>query len=292
MSSTTITQGRSPVRSTQTLLGLMNSIELITANATPIYDTNQTLNAHYNVFANQKPKSHPQLNYFGIGIGGSAYSGVGNIMRPQEVAATNANLYNPIPFRCVPVEQDLTDDERKQYAMRQVITKDGTNEQYVCYWLKRVVWNDTTVQFSRFDSSVNQNKPYTLDDSNLAPKPPAIPVDGSTPDISDEISVLRTCTLPITGAEVFEAINVLYNGDLNRASITEIGLFTGSDETVTVTDFKNNSLNYQEAILAQMFLHETTSVGIGFESADDLQTQTYRISAANMAVAQNNGSRI
>ena len=59
----------------------------------------------------------------------------------------------------------------------------------------------------------------------------------------------------MTGAEVTEAINVLYNGDLRYAKVSELGLFSGEDQTVTGADGNNVAMTYTEAVFVQLALH-------------------------------------
>ena len=56
---------------------------------------------------------------------------------------TNMDLYEPIPFRCVPIENDLTPEERANYRLREIRLINGSN--YCLYWLKLITYDPDTV---------------------------------------------------------------------------------------------------------------------------------------------------
>ena len=239
-------------RLSKTLLGVCRELEIFT-DRKAANDIETTLNSKYNVFPERTPVQHTTLSYFGIGIGGRFNVNDDNLTAPQPIKTTNMDLYRPIPFRCVPAEQDLTPDERAIYRMRTVETIRG--EQYVCYYLKALDYLDEKVRLTETDPVTGSEKEHVLEVSELTPTPPAQTPNG----VEDRIEVNATVSvgLPITGKEVTEAVNVMFDGDLRRAVISEIGLYAGEDATVSTSDITGSNFTYTEAILAQLVAHYT-----------------------------------
>jgi len=239
----------------KTILGIIREIEAYTA-VTPIYDTASTINAKRSVVPSLVPTALPTIGYFGIGIGGSQNVTGQNLSEPTPVLMTNMDLYTPIPFRCVPVASDLTATEQAVYRIRVRQTINGAD--YFCYYLKLLTINQATVQVTQTNTTTGIQTPYTLEYTNLTPTAPPIVANGGSPtNTGIEVNVAVTATLPVTGAEVVEAITVLYAGNLTYAQISEIGIYSGQDQSVTGLDVNGNAITYTEAVLAQLNLHYT-----------------------------------
>ena len=59
----------------------------------------------------------------------------------------------------------------------------------------------------------------------------------------------------VWGEEVIEAINVLYGGNLLKAKISELGLYTGVEDNVA----PRATTDYQEALYVQLAGHRCTN---------------------------------
>ena len=221
---------------------------------TPLYDLQSSLNAKYGVFPTTKPNSPGALNYFGIGIGGRRIVSSQNLTQPQEILSTNMDLYSPIPIRVVPFDQDLSPSEQSNYRLRQVQTING--QKYVCYWLMVITKDNMQVQYFKLDSQGNQ-QPYTPDYSNLNPVPPSPTTDGTVDSVGAEINVVAQVTMNVTGVEVSEAISVMYNGDARYATISEVGLYTGTDQTMSYTNSQGQTQSYTEGLCVQLHTQMT-----------------------------------
>lgn len=236
----------------KTLLGMTNDLEL-QLGLTPKYDTSTTLNTKYGVFQDMKPGTHPTLKYFGVGINGKRNIDTTNLSEPRQPLATNMDIYQPIPIRALPIENDLNTTDRASYRMRRVVTIGG--QKFVLYYLKLITQTDSQVEYTKLNSSSGVQEAYQLDYTNLTPTPPTDTIDNVTTDVSAEINVLAATSFPLTGAEISEAINVLYKGDLRYANISEIGIYTGADASVQVKDYHDNNFTYTEAIMTQLDTH-------------------------------------
>lgn len=241
--------------SCQTILGCTIDLE----NNLPITKINNvatTQNTLYNVLPSTlPPNSGPsKLQYFGIGIGGRTFGA--NKTSPAPVDPQNMSMYTPIPIRCVPESQDLSATDRANLRMRQVIQAPNNLGTYVAYWYQLITFVDTQVQYTKPDTT-GVAKPFTLDTSYLKPTPPSVDANGTVIDDSSDIDVGVSTQFNVTGANVLEAINVLYGGDTDLAVISEFGVFSGADIQNTVTDYKGNPFSYTEACMLQMCQHYT-----------------------------------
>ena len=233
----------------KTILGIERELYAY-SGLTPVYDTASTLNAKYQVAQTLTPTSLPTIKYFGIGIGGAFNVDNSNLSQPYPVEKVNMDLYQPIPFQMVPVEQDLTAIERANYRIRVQKTVNGVT--YWCYYLKLLTYNNNTLQVTETNPTTGLQTPYTLDYANLNPVQPTVNSSGTVTSAVTEVNVSVTSTLLVTGAEVTEVINILYGGDLRYAKISELGLYSGQDQSIASTDGNGNAISYTEAVLAQL----------------------------------------
>lgn len=211
--------------SVTTILGAMNQFQAF-ADLDFVDDVRTTLNAKYNLFPERHPTTVPMLRYFGIGIRGYQNTDGNQGARPFSPKATDMDLYTPIPIRCVPATNDLTQTERQRYRMRVRTTFNGV--EYICYYLQTIVWDPSHVELVQKDTD-DVETPYALDPSNLNPEPPSFETGGSIDTNLNRVIVRATGVCEITGAEVNEAVNVIYGADVSKARISELGFYTGCD---------------------------------------------------------------
>lgn len=213
-----------------------------------LFDT--TLNHKYSIYPTQQPTAVPKILYFGLGINGFYNVDDGNMSAPYRPTADELDLYEPIPMRCVPVDEDLSPDARANYRMRRRETING--QDYYCYYLKKLTLNDSTVRLVRTNPNTKEEEPYELNEGMLTPVPNIPTVSGEVSGTMSEVNATLSLGLAWLGSEVLEAINVKYNGDMRRAKISEIGIYSGEDATVTGFDAAGVSFSYIEAIYAQL----------------------------------------
>lgn len=258
----------------KTLLGVARELQMITG-VTAINDPLTTLNNKYNVSPNGVLTANPTIGYFGIGIDGFTNLNQGNLAQVNETLMTDMDLFTPIPFRCVPVAQDLDPTTRAQYRMRTKITVAG--QQYFAYYLKVMSILNSTVQLTQTNPTTNVETPYTINYANMNPTPPTTPINGISSSATTEVNVTVSASLPITGAEVTEAVSVLYN-NLNYARISEFGIYSGQDQTVQGVDGNGNALSYTEAIFAQLAYHYCW---LGTDMSNPTSSQTLDVEFGN-----------
>lgn len=258
------TSQKFPERAVKTAIGEINSVEYVIPGTYPLMP-NTTINTKYNVYPNLNDgiKTAPTLKYFGIGINGFYNTGDKIQGSPYQPKAHELDLYEPIPFRCVPIDEDLSTAERAQYRMRVEQTFHGNR--YWCYYLKCLEAVDNSAQIVRIDPVTGQESPYDFSSEYLYPKPVVPDVSGVIEGTVTEIVVTKRVRASLTGSEVYEAINVIYEGDLTMAKISEWGIYTGTDQLVQGYDALGLQFSYTEAIYTQL-AYKLCNTGTGVHS--------------------------
>lgn len=213
-----------------------------------------TLNNNLQIQPNVAPAQTPRLRYFGIGINGCYNATDTNLVSAYNPQRTDMNLYQLVPIRCRPVDEDLSEAERANYRLRKRVTLNGN--QYYLYYLKLLSFSEG-VKFKRIDPATGREEAYELNSSNLNPTP----VKPSTDTVltTDIAKIVAYCVanVNVTADEMLEYINVAYNGDARYARVSEIGFFTGDDKLVQGTTGQGVSISYTEAVYTMLYNHLT-----------------------------------
>lgn len=217
------------------------------------FDLTATLNYKYNMFPTLIP-ADPRIRYFGIGIGGRYIVTDDALTSAYKPYNKEMDLYRGIPFRVVPISEDLTAAERAQYRLRVRQTFHGI--EYYCYYLKLVEFNEELKLIS-VDPNTQEENLYTLDNTNLNPVGIKPNTSGATIANAEDIRAIVKARIVITGEEVTEAINVIYGGDLRYAVISELALYSGEDRTLTGATAAGTTFEYSEAIGTTMEIKNT-----------------------------------
>lgn len=272
---------------TTTLIGSKLGLSLLLPVATT-EEPELTLNSYLGIATdvNTLDGAIPKIKYFGIGIGGSYNADDTILVSAYNPERTDMNLYRLIPIRCRPVDEDLSESERKKYRLRiKKILND--NKEYYLYYLKVLDFDDE-VKFKKINVTTGSEENYNLSREYMDPTP-------SKPDTSTTVEVENTsivayceATVQVDATEVLEYINVQYEGDTRYARISEIGFFTGVDKIVTGSVQQGNqavAVQYTEAVYVQLYNHATwlgtslSSEGMSIDSTFQI-TSTGSISEA------------
>ncbi|MDY2698236.1 MAG: hypothetical protein SOV61_01635 [Lachnospiraceae bacterium] len=234
-----------------------------------------TLNSYFGIASeyNTLDGNIPKLRYFGVGIGGSYNADDAILVSAYNPDRTDMNLYRLIPIRCRPVDEDLSDLERKKYRLRLRKTMNDGNDYYL-YYLKVLDFDDE-VKFKKIDITSGAESAYELSKEFLDPVPQK-PGTSTTIETADT-SIVAYCDAKVTvdAKEVLEYINVAFNGDTRYARISEIGFFTGVDKVIPGTTMNGSSvvnIQYTESCYTQLYNHATwlgtslSSEGLSIES--------------------------
>lgn len=256
----------------------------------PVTTTEQpelTLNNYYNIATqyNTLNGEVPKLRYFGVGIKGCYNADDGILSSAYNPERTDMNLYQLIPIRCRPVDEDLSDSERSKYRLRLRKTLTDGNE-YFLYYLKVLNFNEG-VRFKSVNTNTGAEDTYELSTEYLDPKPKKPNTNVTIETSATSIVAYCEANVEISGKEVLEYINVAYNGDTRYAKISEIGFFTGIDREVPGSVVSNNqsvAINYTEACYTQLYNHATW-LGTALSSEDMTIQSTFQITS-NGSIAE------
>ncbi len=246
---------------TRTVYGsyLQTCLKLRITHVIPPYTTlNEKLGIQSGV--TPSPGVYPAVSYFCIGNKGHqsqvGADGIGlNVVAQHR--ATDAALFNQIPFVLRDVNNDLTTVERAKYALRREETHDG--QAYVAYYLRRIDKTSVIAEM-QYRSNINGEvlvTPFVPTADNLNPTPVEIPSSGSATLAGDYVTVTAEVDVSLTEWEVAELLNVadIIYSDSSYAIISEIGLCSGADKVITVTPSVGTPFNFNEAIGVQISSH-------------------------------------
>lgn len=198
----------------------------------------------------------PSIKYITIGNGGHRMIvGADNIPKPEPILhlPRHAGLYNHLPFILRLPQNDLTPAERLQYRLRRSEVHDGTT--YIAYYLKVLDLTNSNpiLELRNVTDGVITSTAFEPTAADLNPTPPAINSGGVITTSGDYIAATSKVPFIMTTDDIQEFLNVcnIIYGDPNYAMITEIGLCSGVDRTVT-GDFNGVSLGYTDAIAVQI----------------------------------------
>ena len=202
---------------------------------------NSTLNEKFAVQAGVYPATGviPDLGYYCIGNGGHTFSvGSNDIAYPEPVQhqATDAALYDHLPFVLVPLTADLSPQQQAQYALRRTEVHGGIT--YAAYYLRRMTLpTSASMQLLNVSNGVTTSSAFTASNSNLNPTPPTLNSSGVNITSGNYASASAQLTLSLNAQDVANLLNVatILYGTPDAAIISEIGLCSGRDAPGTST---------------------------------------------------------
>jgi len=266
-----------PYAITKTLTCALAELQAI-SKVDPLYLINSTINHKYNNQPEVLPTVPPRIAYFGVGTRGYRNLDDQNMSAPYIPSAKNLDLYTPIPMRIVPVASDLTVAERANYRMR--ILKIVDSQEYWAYYFKKLTIVNNQVRIIQTNLTTGVETDIAeLNPTDLTPTPTTTSAEG-TVESNTRISVALTASIAITGAEILEAVNVLFGGNLLKANISEIGIYSGNDQTVSMADGLGGHFNGTEAVYSQLAYHYTWT-GTNFANPSQTENRLLRINSAN-----------
>lgn len=232
---------------------------------------NTTLNEKFGILANQVPEPGklPSLAYFCIGNGGHrSVTGADGIpyTMPIKHRASDAALFNHLPFVLREVNDDLPPEQRQKYALRREEQHGG--RRYYAYYLKRLDLSGVVneMKHTTVIDGVSQTLPFIPTSANLNPTPPEISPTGINPTEGDYLTTTAVVEIRFTANDVAELVRVaeiLYGNEL-MAVISEIGLCSGLDKVITAQGPGNTTFNFNEAIAVQITNHITSYYSMAY----------------------------
>lgn len=237
----------------------------VTPEILPFTTLNQKLNINESVTPTAEDRF--ALNYFCIGIGGHKWvTGAGSVPLLSTVrhAATDRTLYNMLPFVVRPLNNDVTDAERANLALRTVIT-DINDEQKIAYYARRL--NKTgvapTMRYHKFNKGNEVVTPWVPGSDDFDAEPKDKGAGGVVSVGGDMISVFAEMGINLNANEISEIINAAtqIHGDPAYAIISEIGFCTGFNKHVN-TNIGGVTVSMNEAMCVQIASFLSTMVNL------------------------------
>jgi hypothetical protein len=220
---------------------------------------NTTLNQKFGILQNEVPDAnvYPNMRYISIGNGGhQGELGADGafLLVPKLFRATNAALYNHLPFILRPIGNDIPPADRSKYALRRLEIYDGVT--YIAYYLKRLDLTNVSVQMSltTVENGISTSVPFTPNSSVLNPTPPEQPSSGVIVTSGLYVSAKAPISIILDQVDIGEFLNVIdikYK-DRRYAVLSELALCSAVDRVVTVRDPGAPEFNMTEAIAVQV----------------------------------------
>lgn len=195
-------------------------------------------------------------NYFMVGNGAASTSVPGKFYSAKNY---ETKLYSAIPFRFVPLADDLSISERANYRMRKVETINGV--QYVGYYCKK--FDPGTVILEYNSSSYTPVESHTV---------PVDENDSTHPLRGGSVLTYISFSVSITEEELKEYFQVKY-GNTNDCAMSEVGLVYAADLPNSYSSDSSNELAAAE------LLSKITSASTSLAGSGDSRIITYRIYA-------------
>lgn len=226
-----------------------------------------TLNEKFGIQASALPSVNevPAVKYFAIGNGGHEFdTQTGGTTFPalKQHKATDAALFKHLPFILREVANDLTPEQRAKYAMRR--QEEWGGKQYFAYYLKRIDYTGVTPAMNSVAvvNGVKTITEFAPNTSNLNPTPPDLDSTGVNLVDGNYVNASAPVQLALSedeATELREVATIMFNND-NLAIISEVALVSGLDKTVPSPASGGGTINFLEAVCAQV----TSFVGCFF----------------------------
>ncbi len=216
---------------------------------------------------------------FVMGVGGHYYednaTGIPKIKYYRH-EPDHAALFRQLPMIRRLLSNDLTQEQRLQYAGRKVVTVDGIK--YVEYWAKRLDLSNVETKYWKIitTNGVEDTKPYIPDSTNLNPNPKKIPADSQVSTSNVKLAVSSIVKIQLTPFDVSEWLSVCNQvlGDPDFGIVSEMALVSGVDKVVQA-ESSSGTFNFKEVIAQQItsFLdarYDLIGSNLGVEKVLDL----------------------
>lgn len=232
------------------------------------YPQRSTLNEYYKHIVDRMPSPKDRVCMRYLAIGNRGHDAVKDDdgfsdMEPRAKTANMSGLYNGYPLVMRGLDNDLSDEMRKNYAFR--IQEEHGGRQYWAYYLKRIkmVGVETNDILIVRENGVAKPDEFHYTDKDLHPDPVKLPDydydnDGNVA-IPDGRYVSSNATISINFdefdvAELQNVYNIL-RGTAKRAVISEMSLCSGLDTVYTGNSADGSKFSYDEAIGVQALYH-------------------------------------
>lgn len=231
---------------------------------------NTTLNEVLKYWEGEVPPLHESfMQGFCIGNGGSkpvsSPNGVTTAV-PHDQSPLNNGLFRMQPFVVRPKSNDLTSEERKNYAGRVEMTIGAV--EYWAYYIKLIKLTDDSINKNIYKTTdgVGPSTVFVPAEEHLRPTPKdvvhAVDEQGNMENISKSYTVWieKPITIEFTTFDIEEyrnATKILY-GTSEPVVIDELGLLTFGQRARSFTDSINGTYTVMDAVNAQIAVFVST----------------------------------
>lgn len=257
----------------RTSYGSLLQSALLTGVNLPV-NASSTLNTKFGVQASTALANgdRPKMKYITIGNGGHSMTVGSNgvsVPKPIQHRSTDAALYSHLPFVVRALNNDLNSTDRQKYGIRTTITVQSV--QYIAYYLKKLDYTGVvpSMDLKQVSGGITTTTPFVPNSGNLNPTPPALDSNGVVITTGDYVAATTKIPFALTADEVAEILNAanIIHGNPAFGIISEIGLVSGVDKTVTVNPSIGSPFNFDEVIAAQIVTFISTFFSLPFNNA-------------------------
>ena len=196
-----------------------------------------------------------KCNYFMVGDGASSTSVPGKYYSPKNY---ETKLYNPIPFRMVPLASDLSTSEQAKYAFRKIEEVNGT--QYVSYFAKKFNPGNVILEYNASTYKPVESHTTPVDEN-----------DATHPLRGGSVLAYISFTIDIAEEELKEYFRI-HDGNITNCAMSEIGLVYGAALP------NANDSNRNELAAAEL-LSKLTSASVALSEDGSSRQIQYKIYA-------------
>lgn len=244
--------------STNTLLGnMINKACVTNQNVTvPEYGTiNRALEILMPQSVGVKSGRDFELKYFMVGRRGNSVKSTAEDgvveMEANQHQPIDANLFSPMPFITRPINNPLTEAQRRNYRCRTVETINGEQREF--WWVKVINFDayDPKVLKIIRDPETGVETPTTFIPTrdNLFPEPINLTSENTVPVSNTYVNATAMLDCSLNSNDVVELQNVaaVRYGDAGKARISESAVCFGID-TLTEGSIGTGVITYTEAV--------------------------------------------
>ena len=195
-----------------------------------------------------------ECNYFMVGNGAASTEVPGKYFSPKNY---ETKLYKPVPFRMVPLSNDLSAAEQEQYRFRKIVNVNGTD--YVCYYAKKFTPSSVFLEYNAGAYKPIESHTTPVDEN-----------DSTHPLRGGSVLVYTTFSLPIEEEELKEYFRITSN-------ITDCG--TSETGLIYAADLPNANDNNRSELAAAELFTKMCSNKIDLSSDGSSRIVTYKVYA-------------
>lgn len=231
---------------------------------------NTTLNERKGVLAGVAPPAGklPQAGWICIGNQGHRpiVDGMNSWNTGRQHYPNHGGPFEMMPFALRPINNDLTQAERKKYGLRKLEEYGG--KQYIAYYLKKLDMSTSRPAMVIIDKTggVQSFRPFVPTASDLSPTPTDLAPEETVSANGQQLGVRQVITVILSAAEIemiLDACRIMYD-NASRAVLSEICMVSGVEYVTNGSSTGGGVVEYTEVIAAQVVSHLITHYSLPY----------------------------